>query len=91
MKGYENERERVLVIWAVKIDQDISGPIITEEGNGNLLQYSFLENSISKGAWRATVMGSQRVGYDRATEHTSVIVHSPPYHVTDHCLLLSLF
>jgi len=29
----------LLVIWAVKIDQDISGPIITEEGNGNLLQY----------------------------------------------------
>ena len=27
------------------------------EGNGNLLQYSFLENSMDRGAWRATVHG----------------------------------
>ena len=27
------------------------------EGNGNSLQYSFLENSMDKGAWRATVHG----------------------------------
>ena len=27
------------------------------EGNGNPLQYSFLENSKYKGAWRATVHG----------------------------------
>ena len=25
------------------------------EGNGNLLQYSCLENSMGRGAWRATV------------------------------------
>ena len=31
--------------------------------NGNLLQYSCLENSVDTGAWRATVMGSQRVGH----------------------------
>ena len=30
-------------------------------GNGNLLQYSCLENSMGRGAWRATV---QRVGYN---------------------------
>ena len=30
--------------------------------NGNLLQYSCLENSVDRGAWRAIVMGSQRVG-----------------------------
>ena len=30
-------------------------------GNGNLLQYSCLENSINRGAWQATVLGSQRV------------------------------
>ena len=27
------------------------------EGNGNPLQYSHLENSIDRGAWRATVHG----------------------------------
>ena len=27
----------------------------TEEGNGNLLQYSCLENSLDRGAWEATV------------------------------------
>ena len=32
------------------------------EGNGNPLQYSCLENSMDRGAWWATVHGSQRVG-----------------------------
>ena len=27
------------------------------EGNGNLLQYSYLENPMDRGAWRATVHG----------------------------------
>ena len=27
------------------------------EGNGNLLQYSCLENSMDRGAWRGTVHG----------------------------------
>ena len=30
------------------------------EGNGNSLQYSFLETSMDKGAWRATVHGIRR-------------------------------
>ena len=29
-----------------------------EEGNGNSLQYSCLENSMDRGAWRATVHGA---------------------------------
>ena len=29
----------------------------SEEGNGNSLQYSFIENSMDRGAWRATVHG----------------------------------
>ena len=29
------------------------------EGNGYPLQYSYLENSMDRGAWQATVMGSQ--------------------------------
>ena len=28
-----------------------------EEGNGNPLQYSFLENSMDRGAWLVTVYG----------------------------------
>ena len=32
------------------------------EGNGHPLQYSGLENCMDIGAWRATSMGSQRVG-----------------------------
>ena len=32
-------------------------------GHDNPLQYSFLENSMDRGAWRATVHGSQRVGH----------------------------
>ena len=34
------------------------------EGNGYPLQYSCLENSMDRGAWQATVHGSQRVGHD---------------------------
>ena len=35
------------------------------EGNGNPLQYSCLEKSMDRGAWRATQsMGLQRVGHD---------------------------
>ena len=37
---------------------------LEKEGNGNPLQYSCLENSVDRGAWRATPMGSQRVGQD---------------------------
>ena len=34
------------------------------EGNGNSLQYSHLENSMDRGAWRATVHGVARVGHN---------------------------
>ena len=40
-------------------------------GNGNPLQYSYLENSMDRGTWRATVHGSQRV---RITEHSHIMV-----------------
>ena len=30
------------------------------EGNGNLLQYSCLDNSMDRGAWRATVYGVKK-------------------------------
>ena len=34
------------------------------EGNGDPLQYSCLENPMDRGAWWATVQGSQRVRHD---------------------------
>ena len=34
------------------------------EGNGNLLQYSCLENLMNRGAWQATVHGVARIGHD---------------------------
>jgi len=34
-----------------------AGKIPPEEGNGNPLQYSCLENSMDRGAWWATVHG----------------------------------
>ena len=35
-----------------------------EEGHGNQLHYSCLENSMDKGAWWLKSMGLQRVGHD---------------------------
>ena len=39
-----------------------------EEGNGNPLQYSCLENSMDRGAWWATVHGVARVGHNSVTK-----------------------
>ena len=33
-----------------------------EEGNGNLIQYSCLENSMDRGVWRATVHVVTKIG-----------------------------
>ena len=45
------------------------------EGNGYPLQYSYLENSMDRGAWQATVHGVARVRNDLAT-NTFTYVHS---------------
>ena len=34
------------------------------EGNGNPLQYSFLENSMDRGAWWATVQGVSQIQHE---------------------------
>ena len=39
-----------------------------EEGNGNPLQYSCLENPMDRGAWQATAHGVTRVGHNGATQ-----------------------
>ena len=43
-------------------------------GKGTPLQYSRLENSMSRGAWQATVHGVERVGHNLATKPPP-----PPY------------
>ena len=43
------------------------------EGNGNLLQYSRLENPMNRGAWRVTVHGIARVGHDLATKRDHLL------------------
>ena len=50
------------------------------EGKGNPLQYSFLENSLNRGAWKATVHGVSRVKQDL------VIQLPPPNQLKDHWL-----
>ena len=37
------------------------------ERNGNLLQYSCLENPMDRGAWQATVHGVAKIGHDWVT------------------------
>ena len=37
------------------------------EGNANPFQYSYLENSMDRGAWRATVHVVTRAGHDLMT------------------------
>ena len=41
------------------------------EGNGNLLQYSCLENPLDRGAWQTIVHGVTRVGHDLANKPPS--------------------
>ena len=44
------------------------------EGNGNLLQYSYLGNPMDRGAWRATGHGGhKRVGHDLVSKQQMTI------------------
>ena len=43
--------------------------------NGNPLQYSYLENPMDKGAWRATVHGVETVGHNLVTKPPPPIFH----------------
>ena len=45
-----------------------------EEGNGNPLQYSCLENTMDRGAWWATVRGIARVGHNDLTTNMMIIL-----------------
>ena len=54
------------------------------EGNGYPLQYSYLENSMDRGAWRATVHGVAKSWTRLSNSHTHMKVILSPI-----CLLLS--
>ena len=56
-------------------------------GNGNLLQYSCLKNFMDRGAWRATVRGSQRVRHDLVTktDNSKVQCRLDYLHETQRC------
>ena len=66
-------------------------------GNGNLLKYSCLENSMDWGAWWATIhrLGSKRVWHDWACvhmyTHTHIHTHTDAYEMELPLLLLSCF
>ena len=48
------------------------------EGNGNLLQYSCLENSMDRGAWWATVHGGRKAS--DVTEHIHTCMNKQFFH-----------
>ena len=57
-------------------------PILRTEGNGTPLQYSCLENPMDRGAWWATVHGSQRVRHNWAhTYNTHILVFVCIYNI----------
>ena len=45
-------------MWVQSLGQEVS----PEEGNGDPLQYSFLENSMDRGVWQATVQRVAKSG-----------------------------
>ena len=45
-------------------------------GHGNPVQYSYLENSMDRGTWWATVHGLQKVGHNWVTECTHTHTHT---------------
>ena len=48
------------------------------KGHGNPLQCSYLENSMDRGAWRATVHGVTELDVTEATWHTHSKIHRCP-------------
>ena len=56
------------------------------EGNGDPLQYSCLENSMDRGAWRATVYGLPIVDMTErlthASFHLACCLYTFPYHIS---------
>ena len=51
-----------------------------EEGNGNTLQYSSLENPMNKGAWQASSHGVATVRHDLATKPPPISIYKEAQH-----------
>ena len=62
-----NRTTKYITIWQFGADFRVFSSFIVGEGNGNLLQYSCLENPMDRGAWWLQSMGSLRVRHDWAT------------------------
>ena len=59
------------------------------EGNGNLLQYSCLENSMDRGAWQATVRGVAK-SWTRLSDFTLIFhFHALEKEMTTHSSVLA--
>ena len=56
--------------WAWSLDREKSAG----EGNGNLLQHSYMGNPMGRGVWRATVHRIVRVIHDLATKQQTLIL-----------------
>ena len=56
-EGFHGGSEVKASAWNAGDPGSISGLGRSPEGNGNPLQYSCLENSMDRGAWKATVHG----------------------------------
>ena len=63
------------------------------EGNGNLLQYSYLGNPMDRGAWQATIHGVPRVGHDLVTKLPppfAITASLQILHLNEHCVELKI-
>ena len=65
-------------MWETQI-QSLGQEDPLEEGHGNPLQYSYLENPMDRAAWRATVHGvaKNQTGLKRFSTHV-LITTAPP-------------
>ena len=60
-------------------------------GNGDPPQYSCLENPMDRGAWRATVHGSQKIGHDLVPEQQQETGKQPDFAEPDVMVASTLF
>ena len=63
------------------------------EGNGNLLQYSYLGNPMDQGAWQATIHGVPRIGHDLVTKLPppfAITASLQILHLNEHCVELKI-
>ena len=67
-----SSKESTCIAGDIRDVGSIPGSGRSAGGHGNPLQYSRLENPMDRGAWRATVHRSQRIGHDSTPAHHSI-------------------